>query len=214
MARMTSSLVGVLAVVVGMAASCTGNGESEDDMAGADRYLLPMEDVPGATSAESVTDFTRSEVCGHLVNAERDISPHGSRSGEAAAREYVVPSSDGDVTVVVAVAAELQRIGFNLIMDGVEKGLAECPGDGTQALVDVESMTPLDDLPDGALGYSAQYVDDAGTPHVMERAYAAVDHRNVVMVGAEREGRGETGVDIRTLLESAVDNVEREIATD
>jgi hypothetical protein len=200
--------------MIGLTVSCTDSDADADGDEGSDsdRYLLPLEDVPGATSSEPVTDFTRSEVCGHLVNAERDISPHGSRSGEAAAREYVVPSSEGDITVVVAVVAELERIGSNLIMEGVEKGLAECPGDSAQSVLEVEAMTPLDHLPEGVLGYAARYVDDAGVPYVTERAYAVVDHRNIVMVSTTREGREEIAIDFRGLLESAVDNVERELA--
>ncbi|MGH9113027.1 MAG: hypothetical protein ACRDZN_12145 [Acidimicrobiales bacterium] len=170
---------------------------------------MTQDEVPGASSAEDVAELGAFSICGPVTRPEGRLSTFADSS---AVREIEVETPAGATIVSSAVyegisASTRQTMIFSNLEQGVEVCTRDSPIERGTNLV--ESMTPLDGLPDSALGYTSR-LSDKGTPEVVERVFAVVDGR-VLVVGARHVGVDqETGVDIHELLSAAIEKVERE----
>jgi hypothetical protein len=206
---LTWQVVGSLAAAI-VVAGCTNDDPREegDDVAGTAELLLTQDDVPGAISAEDVADLERFSVCSPITRPEGRLSTFADSS---AIREIEVETAAGAATVTVAAyegmsASTRETMIFSNLENGVEVCTRDSPIERGESLVEV--MTPLDGLPDGALGYTSR-ISDKGTPEIVERTFAAVDG-TVLVVGARHVGDDkQTGVDIHELLSAAIEKMER-----
>lgn len=203
----------VAVLVVGMmVAGCTSDGsndEGEKESSGAADLLLVEEDVPGAASSQDVDTLEALTTCSPIARPEGRLETFADEGH--AVREIVTETSVGTATVVAAVFDGLSRATREeMIFANLAQGIEVCSRDSPIERGDiVEQMTPLTGLPEGAVGYSSQ-ITDHGVPEAVERAYAIVGTK-VVVVGARRVDGDETGVDVMGLLTAAIEKVERKL---
>lgn len=174
----------------------------------AGKLLLTQEDVPDAISVEDVADLTTQSNCSPVTKPEGRLSTFAD---SYAVREIEVEAPEGAATVFVGIyeglSAATRRM---MIFANLDQGIEICARDSPHEYGEgfAETMTPLDGLPDGALGYTSRFLND-GTPEIFERAFTVIDGR-VVVVGAQHVGDDEaTGVDIHELLAAAIEKVEQ-----
>lgn len=211
MSRWARPVVGALAAAI-VVAGCTSDDPSDegDDnvSSAAAELLLTQDEVPGAISAEDVAELETPSICGPVT---RPASRLNTFADSSAVREIEVETPAGATTVSVAVyegisASTRQTVIFSNLERGIEVCTRDSPVERGANLV--ESMTRLDGLPDGALGFTSR-ISDKGTPEILERAFVVVDGR-VLAVGTRHVGDDkETGVDIHEMLSAAIEKAER-----
>lgn len=201
----------LLATALVLLTACTSDHTPEKPNTSGIESLLQASDVPGAQDVHLVDTLGRTPFCGPVDDAEAFTETF------AEDRHAISQLTVGPATVESAVYdVKFTSYRGQLFDRGYIRGIAFC-STNTLSLTDVDGtgsfgkMTPLTDLPPGAVGYSLA-VTGKGGDSVQLRAYAMVDTK-VIVVAATRPGTQAPDIALGSLMAKAIAKVTTQTST-
>jgi hypothetical protein len=168
---------------------------SDDDPGPLSDDQLPGEVVATESSGSGVPSAT---LCPELTRAQQEVVVSDTTADEDRSRYWSYRLDDGTWVAVTVAETGYPYEDTDDALAAVEDAIMACTDD---------DVAPLDDVPEGTVGYSSTRTDSNGTSEGETLVATAGDR--VVMVAATHDRGAEPSVDVRDLLsdvrESAAD---------
>jgi outer membrane murein-binding lipoprotein Lpp len=178
-----------LLVAAALAATALLAGCSDDDSGPLTDDQLPSKVVESETDTAGTPSAT---LCPPLTQVQQDIALNRTTHADSY-RYWTYRLDDGSGVTVAVIDPGTQLEDWDRTTTDFQTAVEEC-----STREDVGEIAQLDDLPDGAVGYSSSTTDSNGTK-VGETVLAQAGDR-VVLVAATHDEGAKASVDVRDVL--------------